>query len=253
MKKILILILILIAANRLDAQMHVVVNVNVTNERGTKPVWNYGFGVSHKATDGVDKELGEIELPPAPPEGLYVYFDYIYNMHGFDDVIFTNIDIKAEPDEEHFYIKHKLNIKWGNSKEIHINWNNLAFPAQVDSVFMMDALDGAFVKADMRQKDSIILRNNAFTVMYIHVYYSKNPASISDDDSVLNQYLAYPNPVDDILSIDKKDFDSLIVYSIDGRIIAEYGRNEVVSVKYLPKGLYFYLIDGIHYGKFLKN
>jgi hypothetical protein len=235
------------------SQIHNVTNLNISNDRGATLSWNYGFGVSHLATDGVDSELGEYDLPPAPPEGLYVFFEYIYNRDGMDEIISTNMDIKAVPTEEHFYIKHKLNIKWGFSKEVYIKWNNLAFSAHVDSVFIKDALNGQFIKADMKQKDSILLRNNAFSVFYIHVYYSKNPASVVDDNENLSDYQVFPNPVDDILSFGKKDFKDLIVYSIGGRVIARFENNELISLKHLQTGLYFYLIDGIHYGKFIKQ
>lgn len=254
MKKYIILILLFILlAENLKSQVHSVTNLNITNDRGAKLSWNYGFGASHMATDGVDKELGEFDLPPAPPEGLYVFFEYIYNRDGLDEIISTNMDIKAVPDEEHFYIKHKLNIKWGFSKEVYIKWNNLSFSAHVDSVFIKDPFDGQFIKADMKQKDSILLRNSAFTVFYIHVYYSKNPASIVDGYENLKDYQVFPNPVDDILSIGKKDFNDLIVYSSDGRMIARFEKNELISLKHLQTGIYFYLIDGIHYGKFIKQ
>jgi hypothetical protein len=253
MKKYIVLILISFATLSVHSQIHSVTNLNISNDRGVTLSWNYGFGVSHLATDGVDKELGEYDLPPAPPEGLYVYFEYIYNRDGMDEIISTNMDIKALPEEEHFYIKHKLNIKWGFSKEVYIKWNNLAFSEHVDSVFIKDALNGQFIKADMKQKDSLLLRNNAFTVFYIHVYYSKNPASIIEDDEKISDYKVFPNPVVDILSLGKKDFKDLIVYSIDGRVIARFTGYEVISVNNLPRGLYFYLIDGIHYGKFIKQ
>ncbi|PKL85463.1 MAG: hypothetical protein CVV22_07845 [Ignavibacteriae bacterium HGW-Ignavibacteriae-1] len=252
MKKYIVFISLLFASISVHSQIHSVINLNITNDRGATPSWTYGFGVSHLATDGVDKELGEFDLPPAPPEGLYVYFEYIYNKFGVDEIIATNMDIKALPEEEHFYIKHKLNIKWSFSKEVYIKWNNLAFSEHIDSIFIKDPFDGQFVKADMKKKDSLLLTNNAFTVFYIHVYYSKNAASVIENE-IISDYEVFPNPVVDILSVGKKDFKDLIVYSIDGRVIARFTGNEVISVNNLPRGLYFYLIDGIHYGKFIKQ
>lgn len=232
------------------SQLDFRLNLNITNERGTKPAWNYGFGVSHRATDGVDAQLGELEMPPAPPQGLYVYFEYVIQYDTYKDIVYTNIDIKGLPVEDKFEIRHKLNIKWGASREIHISWNNLNIPENVDSLFIMDALNGIFIKTDMKKKDSILIRNDAFTVLYIHGYYSKTPASI--DEEIGATVLPFPNPVADVLRFNLNEFRNINVFSSAGISVGQYSENNI-SVKHLPSGMYFYVIDNKHFGKFLKK
>lgn len=250
MKVYCLLLIFFIFSFEAYSQIDFRLNLNITNERGTKPAWNYGFGVSHRATDGIDSDLGELEMPPPPPQGLYVYFEYIMKYEEYEDVIYTNIDIKGLPEEEKFEIRHKLNIKWGSSREIHISWNNFNIPDNVDSLFIMDALNGLIIKADMKKKDSILIRNDAFTVLYIHGYYSKNPASV--DENPDTKIFSYPNPVDDVLQISMNNFKSISIFNSAGIFVGEYQENNI-SLKYLPSGMYFYVIDNKHFGNFLKK
>lgn len=77
---------------------------------------------------------------------------------------------------------------------------------------------------------------------------------LSQDDLTTNPFGLYPNPMENTLHFTKTDFDSIRVYSLDGKEVSNYSstelRNQQMDVSGLSSGLY---IVAVQKGNIVEN
>ncbi|MBN1458537.1 MAG: T9SS type A sorting domain-containing protein, partial [Armatimonadetes bacterium] len=99
-------------------------------------------------TDGIDPELGEVELPPWPPTSL---FDLRFLLEGTEGV---NLDIRDDGETERI---HK--IKWqpgSGGYPIVLRWDSASLPPA--DLRMTDGYGGAFIPLfSMFETDSLVI------------------------------------------------------------------------------------------------
>ncbi len=116
------------------------------------------FGTHPDATDGIDEALGELELPPAPPAGV---FDT--RLVFPDGTTSSLIDLRMDGQEE---ITWTVKFQPGaDGYPITLTWNPDNLPE--GSFVMKDALTGTLVNVNMKAEDMATVTNAALTSLVI--------------------------------------------------------------------------------------
>jgi hypothetical protein len=120
---------------------------------------NLSFGQSSMASAGLDLALGESELPPAPPAGIFYA--------GFTLPTQTAVASLAD-----FRRSDELNVTWNLSFQpgaggypLLFNWNPAALPA--GEFHLRDNITGEIVDVDLKAQNSYLLANSAVTSLRI--------------------------------------------------------------------------------------
>jgi len=241
---------------------HVEINLNVKNDIGNTSQYNFSFGISPLATDVLDKDLGELNLPPASPFGFYVAFEFVDSTQiepdgsKFYDRIWTNKDLRHIPDTlEHYYVQHKLIFRFGQGKKILINWNNDNFPEMIDSIFLRDRLNGFVINYNMKETNSMEWGNDEIRELLIHVYYNLGKTSVKD--KITEPLTIYPNPAKEIINFDSNlFFDRFELVDILGNVVLHSGSTRSINISSLPLGVYtarIYIGNEVQIHKVVKN
>ena len=79
---------------------------------------------------------------------------------------------------------------------------------------------------------------NQMEIDYVRVYQENLTNSINIDDK--NKYIVFPNPANDVLTIQGKNVSSIKIFNIDGNIILSknVNHNKKVDISILNKGMY---------------
>ena len=79
---------------------------------------------------------------------------------------------------------------------------------------------------------------NQMEIDYVRVYQENLTNSINIDDK--NKYIVFPNPANDVLTIQGKNVSSIKIFNIDGNIVLSknVNNNKKVDISILNKGMY---------------
>lgn len=140
------------------------------------------FGTCSTATNGIDLHLGEQELPPQPPSGIFdVRFELpttpaVGSIRDFRNTTLTTIDwiIKLQPGSSGY--------------PMTITWDTASLPT--GSIFLKDLVTGTIVSVNMKNQTSYTLTNTGITSLKIEY---KN--QICKDINVLNGWNMISIPV----------------------------------------------------------
>lgn len=151
-----------------------VVNVPlIINDNGTSQGRDtLRFGLDPSATDGIDAGLGEFQLPPPPPTGI---FDC--RLVG-EDISLPQLGQGMDRDYRQgtdIYVGnklHELKFQRGSSAtSVTISWN---LPAGITGK-LSDLVGGAIVNDTMVGSGSVNITNGAVNKLYMRIYYSLAP------------------------------------------------------------------------------
>ncbi len=130
------------------------------------------FGTDISATDGLDLHLGELELPPVPPAGI---FDV--RLIFPDGITASLTDYRYSEQDE---ITWQINFQEGaDGFPVTVSWDQSDIP-QNGSFIIEDPLGGSIVHTNMRFESNVTITNNALTNLLI-----KYTKSISSEFSTL--------------------------------------------------------------------
>ncbi len=116
------------------------------------------IGLHPLATDGIDSELGEVELPPAPPAGV---FD---TRMMLPDNLASMVDIRnSENEEVIFSYKFQAGMM---GYPIVLHWDSESLPE--GSFMIKDPFGGMIVNTDMKMTDSLVIENTSLSMLEIH-------------------------------------------------------------------------------------
>ncbi len=115
------------------------------------------IGLDPMGTDDIDSDLGEIELPPAPPAGV---FDARFIIPGN---LASLIDIRnIELTEVQWELKFQAD---GNNYPLTLTWDPAELP---DGMFMLkDPFGGSLVNVNMKTQNTVDITNTALTSLFI--------------------------------------------------------------------------------------
>lgn len=160
------------------------------------------FGYDGTATYGLNTALCEIELPPAPPTGVFdVRWVNIPGREGTDTPAGMGQGFKE--DYRQFVSAAKIDthkVKFQPSDAgfpFTFNWNISGILAVCDSAILQDEFGGAIVKVRMHAVDNAVVSNAAFSSLLL-IRFGQRATSVTPIDDVIPAEFAlmqnYPNP-----------------------------------------------------------
>lgn len=180
------------------------------------------FGIDPSATDGIDSVLGEFQLPPPPPSGIFdcrfigtdiappLQFGQGLNSdYRQGNVNFTGSKI------------HEIKFQKGAGSSITIYWH---LPNGITGR-LYDLFGGILVNDSIFGNGNINITNGGINKLFMRINYSagsigiKNISGLIPENYILFQN--YPNPFNPItkirFSLPENSFASLIIYDMLGR------------------------------------
>ena len=127
----------------------------ISDAAGSGNMETVSFGQSAMATAGLDVELGESELPPLPPAGVfYAAFDL-----PTQPVAASLTDLR---NSDNLNVTWRLKFQPGaGGYPMMLKWDTASFPA--GDFRLRDIITGDIVNVDMKLQESFLLDNTAIT------------------------------------------------------------------------------------------
>lgn len=197
--------------------------LTVTDDAGAKQELH--LGLDPNATVNIDTALGENELPPFPPGGVFEA-----RFIG-DDISLSTLGQGSykdfrEGNSGHSGTKtHELRFQPGTGSTIKIVWN---FPEGVTGI-LQDLLGGVVVNKTMAGNDSVVVANpSAINKLTLAITYALTTALNQENATLPTRFILepnYPNPFNPgtriVFALPHQSEIQLIVYDINGKPIVE--------------------------------
>jgi len=210
-------------------------------------------GYSDSTTLKYDEEY-ENDLPPfPPPSGIFPSYRIFREYEDrADELINTDIDLRAEPIANDTIIEYKLDIL--GSREENKDFS-LQVPAGLldDRITEIRVLDdvttGDIINEDISDGALFEINNRFVPGFYIRVRFEKSESSVVNSDR--NDEIYY---LDGIVYSGNKNTDKVAVYRLDGTKQLELNGNQnSYDVSQLGRGVYFaYIYSGNNVVSMLK-
>jgi hypothetical protein len=240
------------------AEMKSNVFVTIRLENGVNNPWDgLIFGLAKNATDTMDAEYGEKEIPNFPfPAGVFTAVFLTYNEKEQQDIwSYTCIyGPHPDPDSIRFFKKYRFKVFYGASNYVTMKWGKL--PQYLDSAVISDPFGGKFFRVNM--KDASEKTNTEYLVdeFDINAYYHVDPNSIQLSDFDNNKFNIYPNPTKDYILFENADsIANLSIYDTNGSKVFSDENYEGVLIdisNYVP-GVYLIRINNYEGNSFVKK
>lgn len=190
------------------------------------------FGLDPTATDGIDAALGEFQLPPPPPTGV---FDC--RLVG-EDISLPQLGQGMDRDYRtgtNIYVGNKLHeLKFqrgSTATSVTISWN---LPAGITGK-LTDLVGGVIVNDTMVGSGSVNISNGAINKLYMRIYYSLAPTPPPAPTLVSPANGAVCQPL--TLTLDWSDAATATGYGVQVSTDAFF-TNIIINVNNLPASQY---------------
>lgn len=239
-----------------SAQDSVVVRMALTGKPGQVTQIPLAFGIKKGATDGLDKPLGEKEIPPFfPPSGLdgrLVFEDTITDrrFHSYTDV-------RGFENSRRFTKKYFLKLQPGSQrrdpdpqddyKDFYMRWQEL--PPQIDSARIQDDITGNLINISLTDSNEALFTNEFIEDLIITVHFNLDRvSSVEESEAVLKEkdIDLYPNPaVDDIFIAGSASGYSYRIITMMGETVTAGSGTETtrIDISGLADGVYAIVIN----------
>ena len=214
------------------------------------------FGVSEKATVGIDTALGEFEIPGHPPGGTHGFFVVEITP---DSGFISYVDIRPAPQEE-FYVEHEIDLMIDNRSDSYdLRWDKL--PSIIDSAVIESVFGYDIFHVDMKQEIFVTVDNVALDDLILRVWYDFDPMTMIEEENAFEKNITvYPNPAGEYLVISSHfNMFEYKLLNIEGEIAARgnsYSNEIRLDTGSLPKGEYFIILEdnfgNIQRGRFIR-
>lgn len=239
MKSLVVLACVLLSVTLATSQ-EVGFTLTVTNVLpSSRPSGTITLGGHPNATNGIDAELGEREIPSLPPPaGVFI----IYTVPPTPDLLWLSPkDLRKTSGDSSTLHVYDLNMTWtGGRLELSTKQR---LPAGIDSAYIVDAITdfpNNFIKARVDSGMVYTTDNPAITRLKVLVWY--RPAVTSVDDDGTPSLVIAPNPMRDVLTVTGCEPGSTVdVYTTVGqhvRSLRVETMNMQLLVHDLPIGTY---------------
>ncbi len=153
--------------NIYSQQPTVNIDLVIKNDIGNSRTLN--FGLDSLASDSIDFDLGEENLPPWPPPTAFET-RFLLPEGNFSGVKSTYKDYRNAPSFPFSGVKeHRLQYQAGNGTTVTLQWN---FPPQITGV-LQDIITGTLINYNMAGEDSFVVENpGAFNKLKMVITYN---------------------------------------------------------------------------------
>jgi hypothetical protein len=219
MKKLLVVLLFSLAT-ALSQTPAIDLALTVTDGAGAGK--ELRFGIDGTATDAIDLSLGEVELPPPPPAGI---FDARFSGANIGVVMGqgTLRDYRKGEMSVGGTSLHEIRYQVGGGTSITISWD---LPAGVSGL-LQDFLGGIAVNRVMNGSGSVTVTNpNAITSLKMTIVYENSAMGVGLDRGPFGFQLwqNYPNPFNPeteiCFSISSQGMARLVIYDAKGSVVS---------------------------------
>lgn len=252
MKKLFLSMLLLLAATPDTRAQRLAKDISLTVSDGAGGMQELRFGLALTATDDIDTALGESELPPLPPTGV---FDARFIGTDINVQLGQGVakDYRAGPANFTGTKTHEITYQLGAGTSATISWD---LPGGVSGL-LEDLFGGVIVKQAMTSKDSFAVPNPAINKLKLTITYmvssveQKNVAQPTAYELRQN----YPNPFNPATTIEfslpQADHVTLKIINLTGQEIHRLVDKMLTPGTYrvqwqaqaLPSGEYLYQIQ----------
>lgn len=145
------------------------------------------FGVDPLATDGIDNDLNERELPNlGDPMTLFAAFILPFNPDAGEQKTYT--DLRKSSDSSVYKRVFRLDFGLHRVGKARIIWT-YPLPAGIDSVRLMDRRGaGKSVDILLDQKEQFIITNEFWDSFLLHVYFNSTAVPIFEEEEEKTHY-----------------------------------------------------------------
>ena len=169
------------------------------------------FGQHIDATDSIDTSLGEYEIPPPPPSGI---FDVRFNLPTYPPPIVSSlIDYRDSA---------KTDIVWDMTFQprsggypMMFGWDSTSFPQ--GTFYLKDRINGSLVNVNMKNQSSYVLTNPVITSLSINY---RGASSIVDVNNGWN-IISVPLIAEDMSLSNLYPTATSLAYRYDGGYFSE--------------------------------
>lgn len=199
------------------------------------------IGVDSRATDCIDKDLGEYDFPFFPPDGIAGQI--VTTCSSTQETVYMQLDYRKLSTQNDSYMHHyavKVQRRMGNGERppLVITW-----PTQMPSLVKSATITNVFglnvnmLTTDITQIDNQFLEDFDFNIEYYGQPTSVNEANENGDISVKIS----PNPATETVRITGKNvFDEYRIYSLCGREVQSGTLlNSEIPISNVERGIYF--------------
>lgn len=254
--KIRILLVVLLMINgTILAQTTPKVKFNLTIADTTTGVRNLFFGLDPSATDGIDAQFGEQNLPPFPVIGAFEA-RFILPQNGFSGDLSSYGDIRQAALPFTGTIEYRIKQQIGAGSEVIFSWS---LPSDVTGR-LQDVFLGTLIDIPMSGVGSYALTEHQVHEQLKMLITYNNISMDADEPGQIPEYSLsqnYPNPFNPTTTLSfrlkQPGFTSLKLYSSTG--------DEVMTVvnQFLPAGNHQYklnagnLTSGVYFYRLTSN
>lgn len=252
MKKLLLSMFLLLTATQFANAQTLARDVSLTVSDGAGGMQELRFGLAPTATDGIDAALGESELPPLPPTGV---FDARFIGADINVQLGQGVakDYRAGAANFTGMKTHEISYQLGTGTSATISWD---LPGGVSGL-LEDLFGGVIVKQVMAGKGSFAVPNPAINKMKLTITYMvtsvEQKSTARPTACELRQN--YPNPFNPATTIEfslpHADHVTLKIINMAGQEIHRLVDKTLAPGTYrvqwqphaLPSGEYLYQIQ----------
>jgi len=202
------------------------------------------FGIHKDATNSLDSELNEFELPPfPPPEGIHAGF-IVYDTNQNENVM-TYIDKRPCPRDEQDTVVFVLQTFKGSGDLITFRWNPIG--PEILSAFIYDRVtDGKVVAINMKDSTSAFISNEFIERFNIKVVYNQGTSVKETDNN--NELMVIPTIFSESIKISNADnYYFYMMIDMAGRTM-QTGKivdgEADVNTAYISSGVYMLIFRG---------
>lgn len=240
MKKIFLNLLIFCISLPLFSQINKPLMFNIRLDNGFNKPWeNLVLGVAPDATEKMDNNYQEIEIPDFPfPAGIFTAVCLTYDSTDKKDIWSYRSIYGPMGDSKKFMIKYRFRVFYGYSNYVKMSW--LALPPEIDSAIIMDSFGGYKFKVNMKEKlegknEEILVEN-----FDVYVYYNFSKVGVNDQSPYTIN--VYPNPFQSYLNINTDTSIKMIeicnIFGVSLFNVLMEGKDLSINLSHLPRDIY---------------
>ncbi len=196
------------------------------------------------ATDSVDSQFNEVEIPDLPLPGDVFYVWTV--APTMPPIWLSPTDVRGYEEDVPTLIEYDLRVNWSGGT-LTIAWDNV-LPAGVDSAYIVDGFT-TFPDNILSQKlvpgSSLVTNNPAIDRFKVLMWVSGSAVSVAETPmaSPMATPIVYPNPATDLVSLSELSGGSAEICIVDptGRVVhREFTTAQAVELQLhdVPAGIY---------------
>ena len=203
---------------------------------------SYGGGYALAITTGT--QLHVVYFGAKNEENGFDNIDNFFNQNTWNHIAFT---VDGATGQAKLYLNGELLLdRQNNIQTQQINYSGSLHVGNINP-FRCDWFEGNI--------DDLGLWNRTLTQQEVTNLFNSE-TSLSTTDFSYNSITIYPNPVNNMITIDGLDVQDVVIYSVHGKAVFKISNQNTIDISSLSKGVYFIKVsDGINAStkKFIKE